>query len=99
MVDECQHMDFDAAVSVARITKGEGGPVESYMAHIRIECQKCHRPFQFIGLPLGLHMRGATMSADGQEARLAIAPVGSIPQPLDGVLSIGIRPPGAKLDG
>lgn len=95
---KCMHQDFIANVSVNRITKGEGGPVESYIADVKVECAQCHRPFQFLGLELGLHMRGARMSVDGQEARLAIAPVGDVPQPLDGVLSYGIRTPNAKLD-
>ena len=94
----CKHEDFKANVAVGRLSDGDNGPITSYIAEIRIECAQCHLPFQFINLPLGMNLRGATMSVDGQEARLSIAPVGSIPQPLDGVLSFGIRPPGAHMD-
>jgi len=59
-----------------------------FMADVSIKCEKCGHPFQFIGLPLGLNMRGAAMSVDGQTARLAIAPVGWEPHPL------GIGPTG-----
>ena len=88
---DCEHLNFDANVSVGRITKGEGGPVESFMAHVKIKCMDCGRPFQFLGLPLGLDMRGAMMDVEGQEARLAIAPLGTVPQPLDGALARGFR--------
>lgn len=98
MTEKCEHMEFAANVSVGRITKEEGGAPHSFMAHVKIECAKCHRPFQFLGLEMGLHMRGARMSVDGQEARLSIAPVGEVPQPLDRFLEFGIRGPGAKLD-
>jgi len=92
-MSDCKHLDFHATVTVNRLED-----TGSFMAEVRIECRQCHLPFQFLGLPIGLHLRGATMNVDGQEARLAIAPVGSIPQPPDGVLAFGIRPHGAKLD-
>ncbi len=95
----CEHKEYKAFVSCGPIAGYEGGPILGIMADVKIECAHCHLPFQFVGLPLGLNTRGATMSVDGQEARLAIAPVGSIPQPLDGALSFGIRPPDARLDG
>ncbi len=83
---DCKHdKAHKATVSVACF-ENTGG----YMAEIKIECE-CGRPFQFIGLPLGLDLKGAAMSADGQEARIAIAPVGTIEQPLDKSLLRGFR--------
>lgn len=86
MADACKHMNFDACVSVARLE--DSG---QFLAHVKVECLECKLPFQFLGLPLGLELQGAAMSVDGQEARLAIAPVGSVPQPLDKALLRGFR--------
>lgn len=67
-----------------------------YMLHLRANCKRCGRPYQFLGLPIGLNLGGAAISPDGQEVRLAVAPVGTVPQPLDGFIGYGI---GAKLNG
>lgn len=68
-----------------------------FTAEVRIECAECGRPFQFLGLPIGLDITGgAFISADGQECRLAVAPVGTVPQPLDGAMLRGFR---VKLPG
>jgi len=83
---DCKHMNFQAYVSVHRLE--DSG---RFSADVKIECAECHLPFQFLGLPLGLDLNGAAMSVDGQEARLAIAPVGSVPQPLDKGLVSGFR--------
>lgn len=83
-------MEFRASVTVARLEDSD-----RFNAGVRIECAQCHRPFQFLGLPLGLNLNGAAMSVDGQEARLAIAPVGTVPQPLDGAIAgFRVRQPG-----
>lgn len=87
---DCKHEDFRATVGVARLED-----TGRFNAEVRIECSQCHRPFQFLGLPLGLDLNGAAVSVDGQEARLAIAPVGSVPQPIDGALAgFRVRQPG-----
>jgi hypothetical protein len=82
----CEHKDFRADVSVHRLED-----TKQFQANVKIECSQCHLPFQFLGLPLGMDLQGAAMSVDGQEARLGIAPVGSVPQPLDGTLLRGFR--------
>lgn len=82
----CKHMQFRADVAVARLE--DSG---RFNAEIKIECADCHLPFQFVGLPLGLDLGGACMSIDGQQARLAIVPVGSEPNPLDKALIRGFR--------
>jgi len=70
----CVHLNFQADVSVGRLTDGEGGPVTSYMCSVRVHCAECGRPFEFVGLPLGLNLRGATSNMDASEANLAIKP-------------------------
>ena len=63
-----------------------------YMVDLSIRCMECGTPFQFLGLPLGLNFDGATMSLDGQEAHLAIAPVGRVMRPLEGLTGFGVKP-------
>ena len=51
------------------------------MLDVTLVCQECGAPFVFLGLPVGLSMSGATVSVDGTELRIAVAPPGS-PGPL-----------------
>lgn len=83
---DCKHNKAHKA-TVAVVCLEDTG---RFVADVRIECE-CGRPFQFLGLPLGLDLNGAAMSGDGQEASLAIAPVGTVPQPLDKHLVSGFR--------
>lgn len=87
MTDQCAHMNFRATVNVARIEdKGAFG------ADVRIACDDCGLPFQFLGLDPGLDMQGARVSLDGLEARLAICPQGKVPSPMDNIaLHIGFK--------
>ena len=62
-----------------------------FMAEVRIRCAECGVAFQFLGLPLGLNLDGATMSVDGEEARLAVAPVGRVMRPLEGLSGLGVK--------
>jgi hypothetical protein len=75
---DCPHEDFVADVVVARMED-----TGRYMAEVRIVCQECKTPFRFIGLPAGVDMNGASVSVDGCEARLAIAPKGEVVPPLE----------------
>lgn len=61
-----------------------------FIAELSIKCADCGCAFQFIGLSLGLNMRGATMGVDGQVANLAMAPVGWEPHPLK-ALAFGVK--------
>ena len=79
----CEHENFHANVAVGRLTKGDDGPVTGYTAEVRIHCAQCGLPFEFMGLPVGLLPDGAAVSVNAQEARLAIAPHGVRPSPLD----------------
>ena len=63
----------------------------TFLAEVRIRCADCGLPFQFLSLPLGLHLGGAAMSVDGQEARLAVVPVGHTPHPLKGITGFGVK--------
>lgn len=90
-VTDCLHNKQHRATVAVNYLEDSG----RFSADIRIECADCGRPFQFLGLPLGLDLNGAAMDVDGQEARLAIAPVGTVPQPLDGALAgFRVRMPG-----
>lgn len=81
MADRCNHMNFAAQVSVARLEdKG------AFTADIRIRCIECGIPFQFLGLEPGVDMQGARVSIDGLEARMAICPQGAAPSPMDNIM-------------
>lgn len=70
----CPHMTFEASVDVNRLSDTDGGPINTYSADIRIQCAECGQPFSFLGLPCGSLKRGASVSVDGHEARMAITP-------------------------
>ena len=67
----CKHMNFMTEVDVARLE--DSG---RFSASIRINCTDCGHKMRFLGLPLGLDLNGAAISADGTEGRFAIHPVG-----------------------
>lgn len=77
-VEACKHEEFETMANIARMPAKEGGPIERYMADIRIQCAQCKVPFRFIGLPAGCDLNGACVSVDACEARLAIAPKGQV---------------------
>jgi hypothetical protein len=85
--DGCKHTKAHKAIVRIDYLEDSG----RFMADVKIECADCGRPFQFLGLPLGLDLNGAAMDVEGQTARLAIAPVGTVPQPLDGAFASGFR--------
>ena len=66
----CEHKNFEANVEINRMVD-----IGKFEANIRIKCTDCGLPFQFIGLPGGLNLEGATTSVDRTEARLAIVPL------------------------
>lgn len=74
---QCKHPEFDASVGVARMEDtGE------FNAEITIKCRACGMPFQWLGLEPGIDTQGARVSVDGIEARIAICPFGSRPNPM-----------------
>ena len=74
MAAECEHEKFRSTVAVSRL---EGLEQVDFMADVTVNCSDCGRPFEFLGLPKGAGFKGAAVSFDAQEARLAIAPGGT----------------------
>lgn len=68
-MSECEHKVFDGSVEVNRFED-----IKKFAADVRIHCRECKKPFRFLGLPGGLHPDRPTISIDGTEARLPIAP-------------------------
>ncbi len=79
-MSECEHKEFEARVEVNRLED-----VKMFAADVHIQCSECGMPFRFLGLPGGLHPEHPTVSVDGTEARLPIAPMEPIILQLDGV--------------
>lgn len=77
MAADCEHKNFVVDATIGRLTEGKSGPVTNYMCYIRVTCSDCGELFKFLGLPKGLNVQGAMVSADGVEARLAIEPDGT----------------------
>lgn len=82
----CPHESFNASVDVNRLV--DSG---RFSADVRISCAQCGVPMRFIGLPGGLDLNGASVSADATEARLAIAPKGEVIPPLANVIGFSVR--------
>lgn len=80
----CKHEDFLAHVRVNRLE--DSG---RFSADVTIKCVQCGTPFRFLGLPAGLDLNGATVSADGTEARLAIGTAETVANILDGDCPVG----------
>jgi hypothetical protein len=71
---ECKHMNFDASVSVGRLTDGDDGPVTGYTAGVKIKCIDCGIPFEFIGVPGGFSPAQPMVNFDATELRAPIRP-------------------------
>lgn len=72
---DCLHEAFAGSVHVTRLDD-----IGKFRADITIRCAQCN-------LPSGLNLNGATVSIDGVEARMAIAPVGQEKSPIDKMAS------------
>ena len=75
---ECQHRDFFAHVEVGRLTQDDSpdAPVIEFRLDLTVECTQCKEPFYFKGFPAGYYNpHKPTVSVDGTEARLSIAPL------------------------
>ena len=82
----CQHMNFEASCKVARLE--DSG---RFMLEVCVRCTECGTPFQFLGLPPGLNLEGATVSIDGLEANIATCPRGQRPNPMQGPMGYELR--------
>jgi len=60
-----------------------------FAADVRIKCAQCGEPFRFLGLPCGVDLDGAAVSADGTEARLAIGTNETVASFIDGNCPVG----------
>jgi hypothetical protein len=77
MTSVCLHPNFQACVTVNRLTASETDEtVVAFNADVRIQCAECSKPFEFIGVPIGLLHTEPTCSVDGTQARMPIKPVG-----------------------
>lgn len=84
MTSDCQHLEFVSNMVVVRHADNEtDNNIIGYSAKITVRCAECEKPFQFLGLPMGLDTQGARVSVDGLEARIAISPQGVQPSPMD----------------
>ena len=70
----CGHTSFHATVNVNRLKPEDKSDVDHYMAEVTIHCTQCGVPFEFVGLPAGVIMDGAAVSADRAQLRAAIVP-------------------------
>lgn len=85
-MNNCKHNSFKSAVRIARIEN-----TGRFMAEIRITCQDCGTPMQFMGLEPGLNFDGATVSLDGLEANIGIHPKGLRPDPLQALMGYSFK--------
>jgi hypothetical protein len=80
----CKHEQFEAKVKVNRLE--DSG---RFNADITIRCVQCNIPFRFLGLPCGVDLDGAAVSADGTEARMAIGTAETVANIIDGNCPVG----------
>jgi hypothetical protein len=81
---KCEHKHFACNVDVVRLENATG-KISSFVAEMRITCADCGTPFQFFGLKAGYLTQTPTMSVDGLQAHLPIAPEGSVLSPADAI--------------
>lgn len=70
----CEHLNFQAAVNVGRLSGVVGGAITGYCADVKIQCAGCGMPFRFLGLAAGNHYAEPRVSIDGTELRAPIEP-------------------------
>ena len=64
-------------MNIARCARTEeDSTIVAFYCELRVWCLECEKPFEFIGLPMGLSPGQPRTSVDGQEARMPIKPVG-----------------------
>lgn len=76
MKEDCKHEQFMTESKVFRLTDDvDSDKITGYCADITIHCSQCMKPFQFIGLPMGLSKSYPTTCPEGIELRVPIKPV------------------------
>lgn len=73
MID-CEHMNFQANVKVARLTEADEVTVKGYTADVGISCADCGLPFRFICSRAGSSPWEPCVSADALELRAPLEP-------------------------
>jgi hypothetical protein len=81
---KCKHEQFEAKVDVNRLS--DSG---RFCADIKIKCLQCGEYFRFLGLPCGIDLDGAAVSADGTEMRVAIGTNETVANIIDGKCPVG----------
>jgi hypothetical protein len=76
----CEHLDFNASVEVARLTKSDDDPtVIGYDTTITVWCANCAEPFRWIGVQAGMSSGRPMCSVDETELRAPIRPASADP--------------------
>lgn len=79
-----EHLEFQTAAAITRLTDGEGGEVTGYSADFRVKCTECGELFTFLGVA-GLHPAEPRVSVDGLELRAPIVPQSARQSTLDDI--------------
>ena len=84
----CQHREAHRVDAQVHFIEDDG----RFTVDFKVRCDDCGQPFRFIGLPMGLDLRGgATVSTNHEEARLVIHPSNEDPPASTGVTGFKIR--------
>jgi len=70
----CDHLSFSIQSKVARLTDTEDGPAKDFMLELRISCNECGLPFEFIGVRNGISFTEPRSNISKQELCLPIKP-------------------------
>lgn len=82
---KCKHEQFYCNCTVNRMED-----IERFNMEVTVHCEQCMTKFQFLGLPVGLNLNGASVSPDGLEGRFGILPIGETPSPIEGSTGFSI---------
>lgn len=77
---KCQHVNFHADVDVNRI-EGKDKAISGFTADIRVKCNDCGLPFEWVGIPVGSSPLRPMASVDFLELRAPLVPRGELLAP------------------
>jgi hypothetical protein len=87
----CEHPDFGASVEVNRLYADPDGPIDGYMADLRIWCAACKEKFRFNGVPAGAMPNRPACSVDETELHVPIRPASADPSFGLGIPGFAVR--------
>ena len=87
----CPHGDFVATVEVQRLSSVESGPIDGYMADIRVRCADCDEEFRWQGVEAGLNFTRPTCSVDEGELHAPLRPASADPDFGMGIPGFAVR--------